>query len=83
MSIPNLDQMIPEQRRPKHQPSFPLTSTELEKECVHWKKRAEKAEGKIEELEVAMEKAFCTVLGHNESHSDYGPYCSRCGENLK
>ena len=78
-----LNQMIPEQRRPKNQLPFPLTSTELEKERDAWRKRAEVAEGKIEELEEAMEKAFCAVLGHNESHSDYGSYCSRCGEDLK
>ncbi len=75
--------MMLKQQQPKNQLPFPLTSIELEKERDTWKKRAEVAEGKIEELEEAMEKAFCAVLGHNESHYNYGFYCSRCGEDLK
>jgi len=77
------DQMVPKRRRPAHgqQPSFPLTSVELERDRNAWKKRAEVAEKKLEDIEEALDKALCSVLGHTKFQYDYGSYCDRCGEN--
>ena len=82
MSGEEPEQMIPARRRPIHgqQPSFPLTSVELERDRNQWKARALVAEEKLEKLEEALDKAMCSVVGHNWYDYDRGSYCDRCGE---
>ena len=63
------------------QVAFPKTSVELTADVARWKKRAEVAEKKIEDIEEALEKAMCSVVGHYWIDSDRGDYCGRCLEN--
>ena len=75
------EQMIPAWRRSKNQLSFPLTSVGLDAVAAGWKARALDAEEKLEDIEEALDKALCSVLGHTKFQYDYGSYCDRCGEN--
>ena len=59
---------------------FPPTSVELERDHNQWKARALVAEEKLEKLEEALDKAMCSVVGHNWYDYDRGSYCDRCGE---
>ena len=61
--------------------SFPLTDPELKKSRDYWKRRAEVAEEKIDNVETELDKALCTALGHYDAGSDYR-YCGRCYVNL-
>ena len=73
-------QMIPPCKRPPNQPALPATSVELNAAVAGWKTRALAAEEKLEKLEEALDKAMCSVVGHNWYDYDRGSYCDRCGE---
>ena len=61
---------------------LPPTSVELTRDRDAWKKRAEVAEKKLDDIEEALDKALCSVLGHSEVPYDYGSYCGRCWEDM-